>query len=68
MLIQNKTTDETVEVTDEKWESLRKLGWNAHWRVVSKTEPLSVSKELPKEIIEILPKKKKVVEQKEGEI
>lgn len=35
--IKNKKTGSSHEVTEEKWEELKKLGWNNYWHVEKET-------------------------------
>lgn len=68
MWIQNKTKGDVIEVTEEKWEDLKKLGWNAHWTVVQYTDKIDIPKS--NEVVEIRRSvsKKKTSKKKEEEL
>jgi len=62
ILIENIKTGETVEITEEKWVDLKKLGWKSSWRKVAETaekEPLKITPLAEDIKVEIIKKKEK---------
>jgi hypothetical protein len=51
MWIQNKTSGAVVELSEDKWEDLKRLGWNAHWSPVKYSDEINIPKS--NEVVEI---------------
>lgn len=51
MWIQNKTSGAVVELSEDKWENLKRLGWNAHWSPVKYSDEINIPKS--NEVVEI---------------
>lgn len=68
MWIQNKTSGDIVEVSEQKWEDLKKLGWNTHWSPVKYVDKIDIPKS--NEVVEIRRSisKKKTPKKKEEEL